>query len=524
MTSQNQYLMAIDAGTGSVRAVIFDLKGKQIATAQQEWTHQTDPDIPGSMNFNLEQNWQLATWCITQAIKKANIDPSEIKAISTCSMREAIVLYDANKKPIWACGNVDARAIAQVKQLKSSDENQYEKTMYARSGQTLSLSAVPRLLWLKENQPDLYRQCHFMTMLSDWLGFMLTDEIGVEPSNAGTTGLINLETRQWDRSLLDQVQLNSDILPPVKETGELLGKVTSQAAHQTGLSVDTPVIVGGGDVQLGCIGLGVTEPSQGAIIGGTFWQQVVNLAKAKTDPEMNVRINPHVIAPMVQAESISFFTGLTMRWFRDVFCQEEIQQAQKEGVDAYSLLESQAKNIPVGSNNVIPIFSDAMHYANWYHAAPSFINLSISPEKCNKAVLFRALEENAAIVSAYNLKQVERFSGVKLSSIIFAGGGSKGKLWSQILSDVTGLTIHVPVVKEATALGCAIAAGVGVGLYSSMKEAGEKLVKIEHTYHPNVENHQLYQAHMERWQKVYAAQRALVDAELTESLWKAPGL
>ncbi|MBE2896430.1 autoinducer-2 kinase [Pasteurellaceae bacterium HPA106] len=523
MASQNQYLMALDAGTGSVRAVIFDLQGNQIATAQQEWTHQTDPNIPGSMNFNLEKNWQLAISCIAQAIKKSQIQPSDIKAISTCSMREAIVLYDSNKAPIWACGNVDARAIKEVKRLKNRDDD-YEKTMYNSSGQTLSLSAVPRLLWLKENQPSIYKKAQFMTMLSDWLGFMLTGEISVEPSNAGTTGLINLETRQWDTTLLENVGLNPNLLPPVKETGERLGYVTENITHQTGLAINTPVIVGGGDVQLGCVGLGVTAPTQAAIIGGTFWQQVVNLPNAKTDPNMNVRINPHVIPPLVQAESISFFTGLTMRWFRDVFCHEEIVQAEKEGVDAYSLLESQAQLVPVGSNDVIPIFSDAMHYANWYHAAPSFINLSISPEKCNKAVLFRALEENAAIVSAYNLRQVEQFSGIKLSSIIFAGGGSKGTLWSQILADVTGLIIHVPVVKEATALGCAIAAGVGIGLYASMQQAGEQLVKIERTYYPNPEHNRLYQGHMQKWEKVYSAQLALVNHGLTESLWKAPGV
>ncbi len=158
------------------------------------------------------------------------------------------------------------------------------------------------------------------------------------------------------------------------------------------------------------------------------------------------------------------------------------------------------------------------------HAAPSFVNLSIDPEKCNKPVLFRALEENAAIVSSYNLDQVEKFSGVNLTSIVFAGGGSKGKLWSQILADVTGLVVNIPVVKEATALGCAIAAGVGVGLYPSLSEAGKKLVKFERQHQPNPENYQLYQKHKAKWADVYAKQLQLVDSGLTTSLWKAPGL
>ncbi|WP_368746800.1 FGGY-family carbohydrate kinase, partial [Klebsiella aerogenes] len=189
---------------------------------------------------------------------------------------------------------------------------------------------------------------------------------------------------------------------------------------------------------LGCLGLGVVRAGQTAVLGGTFWQQVVNLPQVRTDPQMNIRVNPHVIPGMAQAESISFFTGLTMRWFRDAFCAEEKLIAERLGVDAYSLLEEMASRVPAGSHGVMPIFSDAMHFKQWYHAAPSFINLSIDPEKCNKATLFRALEENAAIVSACNLAQISQFSGVTFESLVFAGGGSKGALWSQILSDVTG--------------------------------------------------------------------------------------
>lgn len=522
--NNQSYLMALDAGTGSIRSVIFDLAGNQIAVAQHEWTHVSDPEIPGSMEFDLVGNWRLTCDCIQKSLKKAEILAEQIAAISTCSMREGIVLYDENKKPIWACGNVDARATQEVHELKKCCGNTFEQQLYAISGQTLALSAVPRLLWLSHHRSDIYNQVKAITMISDWLGFMLSGKLAVEPSNAGTTGILSLKTRQWSPELLEMVGLNADILTPVKETGTILGVVTEKAAILTGLKKGTPIVVGGGDVQLGCVGLGITEPTQAAVIGGTFWQQVVNLPEPIIDPDMNVRINPHVIPDLVQAESISFFTGLTMRWFRDAFCEEEKLLAQKLGIDTYTLLEQMAERVPVGSNDIIPIFSDAMHFKAWYHAAPSFINLSLDPEKCNKSVLFRALEENAAIVSSCNLDQVEKFSGVKLTSIVFAGGGAKGELWSQILADVTGLTVNIPQVKEATALGCAIAAGVGVGIYPSLSEAGKKLVKFERQHQPNKENHKLYRAHKEKWMNVYKKQLQLVDRGLTTSLWKAPGL
>jgi len=444
------YLMALDAGTGSIRAVIFDLEGNQIAVGQAEWRHLAVPDVPGSMEFDLNKNWQLACECMRQALHNAGIAPEYIAAVSACSMREGIVLYNNEGTPIWACANVDARAAREVSELKE----------------------------LHNNKP----------------------------------------------ALLDMAGLRADILSPVKETGTLLGVVSSQAAELCGLKAGTPVVVGGGDVQLGCLGLGVVRPAQTAVLGGTFWQQVVNLAAPVTDPEMNVRVNPHVIPGMVQAESISFFTGLTMRWFRDAFCAEEKLIAERLGIDTYTLLEEMASRVPPGSWGVMPIFSDRMRFKTWYHAAPSFINLSIDPDKCNKATLFRALEENAAIVSACNLQQIADFSNIHPSSLVFAGGGSKGKLWSQILADVSGLPVNIPVVKEATALGCAIAAGVGAGIFSSMAETGERLVRWERTHTPDPEKHELYQDSRDKWQAVYQDQLGLVDHGLTTSLWKAPGL
>ncbi len=153
-----------------------------------------------------------------------------------------------------------------------------------------------------------------------------------------------------------------------------------------------------------------------------------------------------------------------------------------------------ASRVPPGSwRNADLLRQNALK--TWYHAAPSFINLSIDPDKCNKATLFRALEENAAIVSACNLQQIADFSNIHPSSLVFAGGGSKGKLWSQILADVSGLPVNIPVVKEATALGCAIAAGVGAGIFSSMAETGERLVRWERTHTPDPESMNFIRIH-----------------------------
>lgn len=518
-------IMTIDAGTGSVRAVIFDELGNQLGLGQEEWYHIEEDDIPNSMSFDFKTNWGLVCRCIKKAILDASIeDVSDIKAVTASSMREGIVVYDKFGHELWGVANVDARAFKEVKQLKEKFPNMEEK-FYQESGQTFALGALPRLLWLKNNEPEIYERVDKISMISDWILTKLSDVIASEPSNAGTTGIFSLTSRDWATHQAKEVGLKDDIFPKVYEPSEIIGKVCTRASGQSGLSEDTIVVMGGGDVQLGSIGLGVVNEGDIAILGGSFWQQVVNIPSDTLPPQdMNIRVNPHIIKGLSQAEGITFFSGLVMRWFRDAFCDIEKIEAQEKGIDVYNILEEKAIKVPVGSNGIMPIFSDVMKYSKWYHASPSFINLSIDPEICNRASMFRSLEENACIVSSINLENISKFSGVNSDAIIFAGGASKGALWSQILADVTGKRVKIPVVKEATSLGGMILASVALGMYDSIKEASVNLVQWEKEIEPNMENHKKYSNIKEKWQEVYKTQLELVDRGLTTSMWKAPGI
>lgn len=519
-----QYLMAVDAGTGSIRAVIFDTKGNQISASQEEWIHLEEKDVPNSMSFDFDTNWLLTKKCIQTAIKEADINPNDILALSATSMREGIVLYDKDGRELWAVANVDARAFKEVKYLKESFEN-IEETFYEVSGQTFALGALPRIMWLKNNRPEIYEKVATISMIGDWILAKLSGVIATDPSNAGTTGIFSLKQRVWDKNMAKQVGLKENIFCPCYEVGSVIGNVTLKASEETNLSVNTKVVTGGGDVQLGSAGLGVVDIGQVAILGGSFWQQVVNISNdIKPPKDMGLRINPHVIPKQSQAEGITFFSGLVMRWFRDAFCDMEKLEAKEKNKDAYEILEEKAKDVPVGSYGIIPIFSDSMNYGKWYHAAPSFLNLNIDPNICNKASMFKSLQENACIVSAINLEKVKEFTNCDFDTIVFAGGASKGKLWSQTLADVTGCKIKIPKVTEATALGAAMSAGVGAGIYQDLKTAAKELVVWDKEYLPNMENKKLYDEIKQKLQEVYQKQLELVDKELTTSMWKAPGL
>ncbi|PNV81992.1 MAG: autoinducer-2 kinase [Sulfurimonas sp.] len=518
------YLMAIDAGTGSVRAVIFDMSGNQISVAQKEWTHLEEEGVPNSMSFDFEANWTLTCRCIKESLESANLSGDDIAALSATSMREGIVLYDNMGRELWAVANVDARAGDEVRFLKENFKG-IEEEFYAESGQTFALGAIPRIMWLKNNRPDMYEKVAKIYMIGDWILAKLSGVIASDPSNGGTTGIFSLKNRNWASDMSRKVGLKDDMFPTVLEVGTLMGSVTKKASKESGLSTETKVVMGGGDVQLGSAGLGVVDVGQAAILGGSFWQQVVNIDKNTPPPkDMGIRVNTHVVPSLSQAEGITFFSGLVMRWFRDAFCDIEKLEAAERGVDVYKVLEEKASKVSVGSYGILPIFSDSMKYGKWYHAAPSFLNLNINSATCNRASMFRSLQENAAIVSAINLDKIEKFTGVKIETIVFAGGASKGELWSQIVADVTGCRVKIPRVTEATALGAAMAAGVGIGVYKSITKAAHELVVWDRVYEPNFENKKVYDEIKIKFEKAYEVQLKLVDDNITTSMWMAPGL
>lgn len=518
-----QYLMAVDAGTGSVRAVLFDLTGEQTGCVQREWEHAEDPRYPGSMDFDWVHNWELASGCIRGVLEATGVEPAQVAAVSTTCMREGIVLYDAQGKEIWACANVDARSVEEVGALIALDPA-LEKEVYLKSGQTYALGALPRLLWVKNKMPEVYAKTATVGMFNDWLIYKMTGVLAVEPSNGSTTGIFDLQKRVWDASIAEKCGIRTDIFPPVKESGEVIAKVSAAGAAETGLAEGTPVVVGGGDAQLGCIGVGVVDPGQAAIFGGSFWQYEFNTANGKTDPGCRVRVNCHAVPGVWQYEALAFKPGLVMRWFRDGFCELEKQQGEQQDKDPYYLMDQQAEKVPAGSYGMMCAFSDVMNFISWKHAAPTFTNFELDPEKFNRYTFYRAIMENTALLKRGHLELVRQATGNMPSEIVFAGGAAKSPLWCQILSDVLGLPVKVPKVKEATALGAAILAGYGVGIYPDISKAARELVQWDKTYQPNMENHAVYAAQYDVWKEVYAAQLALCDKGLTKNMWLAPGL
>lgn len=515
------HLLAIDAGTGSVRALVFDAAGSPVATASRPWEHDPELGVPASMGFAVERNWALVVEIVREALASAGVRAEDVVAVSATSMREGLVVLDADGHEIWACANVDARAGAEVAELAAKDG--VEELVYHRSGQTFALAAQPRLLWLARHRPELYARAATVLMLSEWVLYRLSGVAAMEPSNGSTSGLLSLATRDADGELASICGLRTGLLPQVVEPGTVLGAVTAAAARETGLSTRALVVVGGGDAQLAALGLGMTEPGQALVVAGTFWQQMVNLAEPVTDPQMRVRVNAAAVPGLWQAEAIAFHAGTAVRWFRDTFAGPEVAAGLAEGREALDVLADAAADIPIGSDGVIPIFSDVMNYRRWKHAAPSFLNLPLEGGARLRAAMFRSLLENAAIVARANLSLVEDFSGAHPEQVVLAGGSAKSHVWTQIVADVLGRPLRIPAVTEATAQGAAACAASGAGLFATPAEASAGWVRWDREVEPVPAHHEAYEPVVDRWSRAYAAQRELMTAGVTTPMWQAPG-
>jgi autoinducer 2 (AI-2) kinase len=517
----DELLLAIDAGTGSCRAVLFAPDGSQVAIGQREYAHPELPQAPGSQVFEADANWRLICECVREALARAGGAPDAVKAVSATSMREGMVLYDARGREIWACPNVDSRAGEEAAELIRSGAAQ---EIYEHAGDWVAITAPARFRWIARHEPDVFASIAHVGMLGDWILKKLSGVYVTDPSLGSSSGMFDLAAREWSDRVLEICGLERSVFPDVVEPGSVVGTVAADAAEATGLREGTPVVVGGADTQLGLLGIGVGQPRRFTVVGGSFWQSTFVLDEPLIDPQGRLRTLCHTVPRRWMIEGIGFYCGIVMRWFRDAFCELERTEAEREGTDVYRVLERKAEKLPPGSHGVVGIFSNVMQANRWVHASPSFVGFDVAhPERAGRTECFRSIEESAAYVARGHLGVVEDIAGADVREAILTGGAAKGELWPQIVADVLDLPVRVPVVKESTALGAAIYAGVGVGIYDDAVTAGERLVRFERTYRPDPAASAAYAHLYEQWLELYRRSLELSEDGLVRPLWRAAG-
>lgn len=517
----DELLLAIDAGTGSARAVLFAPDGSQLAIGQSEYSHPELSGAPGSQVFATEENWSLICECIRETIAASGASPDRIRAVSATSMREGMVLYDARGDEIWACPNVDSRAGEEAAELVRSGVAQ---EIYDLAGDWVAITAPARFLWIARHEPDVFASIAHVGMLGDWILTKLAGVFVTDPSLGSSSGMFDLAERDWSDRVLEICGLDRSVFPEVVEPGTVVGSVTAESAAATGLREGTPVVVGGADTQLGLLGIGMTQPGRFTVVGGSFWQSTVVLDEPLIDPQARLRTLCHTVPDRWMIEGIGFYCGIVMRWFRDAFCELEKVEAERRGVDVYHVLERSAASLPPGSHGVFGIFSNVMQANRWIHASPAFVGFDVgNPERAGRKECFRAIEESAAYVARGHRAIVEEIAGLEIGDAVLTGGAAKGELWPQIVADVLGIPVRVPAVKESTALGAAVYAGVGAEIYDDASATADRLVRFERTYEPEAAATEVYHRLYDQWLELYRRSLELSEAGLVRPLWRAAG-
>jgi autoinducer 2 (AI-2) kinase len=336
--------------------------------------------------------------------------------------------------------------------------------------------------------------------------------------------MFDLTSRSWSTDTVSLCHLPDSALPEVADTGTPIGVVMDGAAQDMGLARGTPVVLGGWDTALAQIGAGLPNSDQLTVIGGTFWKASALTNDPVIDPRGQLRSVCHAVPALWMLEAIGFYSGLTLRWFRDGFCQEEKRQAEASGMDTYALMEQQALDVPPGSGGVIGVFSNVMNVQAWRHAAPSFVQFDIGhPETSGKRECIRAIEESAAYVVRAHLTLLENALGRDLREIFLGGGAAKARLWPRVLADITGRCVRVATSGETTTRGAAIVAAIGVDLLDDLPATSRRLARVREVIEPDPSRLQTYEALYEQWISVNRGMLQLTDRAGLAPLWRAPG-
>jgi sugar (pentulose or hexulose) kinase len=498
-----RYFMVLDFGTGAGRCSLVEVGGREHYSAQQEWFFEAPPDAqPGGFCFDPQKFWQTLGGTAKAAMARGGIKPSQVLAVSGTSIREGFVLLDRHGREIFAVPNRDARAYAESREIG----DKLGEALNDLSGHWPGPNFAPcRFLWLRRHQPEIVDRAHTFLMINDWVLYRLCGERACEPTNASETALYDIRAHRWDEKMIRACDIPFSIFPPIGRSSQTLGQVTPAAAEVTGLIPGTPVVVSGADSQCGVLGSDGLRPGEGVVVAGTSTPIQMVLDTPVIDPRARTWTGPHVLQDRWVLESNAGITGSILRWFRDSFCQEEKKAAEQEGVDPYSLMERLAEKSPIGSAGVTALMGPRIMNARVLMSPAKVTGFSVAvprsmvAEVDSKPHFIRAILESYAFAVRANCAQLEEIWGQKLRRVIVCGGSSVSDLWMQMLADNLGIPVERPAEREASALGAAVCAGVGVREYADFPQGVKVLVKPGGRFDPRHENRAAYDTAYERW-------------------------
>jgi xylulokinase len=488
-------LLAVDVGTGSVRAALVDMQGKILEIAAREH----DQIVPafGWAEQRPADWWEGARFSIAAVLDRVDNARERIAAVCVCGQMHGVVLLDANgaltreTAPLWN----DKRSIDLVRRFEEENE---PDSYLAESGNTPT-PAWPgfKLQWLRDNEAEAYRRSAVMLMPKDYVNYRLTGEIAMDTGDASCSFLMNPERRDWSQPIIDRMGLDRAKLPPIRDPLEIIGAVTETAAGETGLRAGTPVLVGGADYPVAILGSGVCRPGVGSDSTGTGAIVTTIAEKPLLDPEIsNVATIEGNWAPFVLLET----GGDGMRWARRAFHDRKL---------SYDEIVARAATAPAGSDALFFLpFLTGERLGKHRNARAQFFGLGAAH---GMEHLHRSILEGIAFAVARHIRIMETASGKLLERVVAAGGGARTKLWLQIKASIYGIPILVPKEPECGIVGCAAMAATAIGRFGRVEQAAENFVGYAEEILPDPRWVETYRLMQPVFDKLYHHSQALYD-------------
>jgi xylulokinase len=483
--------LGVDIGTGGSRALVVNAEGRIIAgvTAAHEdmlmlhplWAEQHPEDW-----------WRAAALAIQGALREAGVAGAEIQGVGLSGQMHGLTLLDSADQVIrpaliWC----DQRSQKQVDWVNRTVGR--ERVLECTANPVLTGFTLPKLLWVRDNEPAQFERVHKVLLPKDYVRFRLTGDYASEVSDASGTALFDVVRRRWSTELVSALGLDASILPRVYESSEITGTLSASAARATGLREGTPVAGGGGDQAAGAVGNGVVEPGFVSVTLGTSGVVFAHMEKVAYDPQGRVHTFCHAVPGKWHVMGVTQSAGLSLQWFRRELAPDS----------DYDALMEEAAQAPAGSQGLywLPYLMGERTPHLDAAARGGWMGLTA---RHKRADLIRALVEGVSYSQRDCLDIIEEL-GVEVNSARASGGGARSPFWRQVLADILDKRVVTLETQEGSAFGAALLAMVGTGAFASVPEACRATVREVSSIEPSRENAETYRAGHGVYQALYPA-------------------
>jgi xylulokinase len=498
--SDNEVFLGIDVGTSGTKCIAVGSDGRVRAACAAGYPLYTPQ--PGWVEQEPADWWRAVCSTVRDVVDQLPGGAASVTGIGLSGHMSSLVPVDIQGQPLRRCITVaDGRGGPEAAWLTSAFGPRLERLA---GGQPGTSDVAPKLLWLKAHEPDTYARMSTFLFAKDYVRLLLTGNAATEPTDAGNTFFLDLVTRSWDVELCAEMGLDPGKLPSLLAPTDVAGMITPDASTATGLKTGTPVVAGGADMAASVVGMAAVRTGVVAVTIGTSAQVTTALAALPAGGAGRVSFHAHPMPPLLYLMGSIFSGGLTLRWLAQAFGEEH--ELDRLGSRYFEALSEQAATAAPGSDGALflpflvgsgtPDFDPVIR--------GSFLGLSLAT---GRPQLVRAALEGVAH-NARECLEVVRSLGLPVARVHLGGGGSASAVWREIIAGTLGVTVHPTSVRDASALGAAALAAVGLGAFANVVDASDAMVVFDDPIEPDERSIEHYSRDYETY---VAARVALRD-------------